>query len=146
MAFLIRYINPLVVLFLFIGCGIEVDRISMYGGTQKEIVLNLQDGDKVFFWTDLDIKYNTGVKLWYELEILHEGKSAGKADIDALNVNPVFNKVIEEKEGWTYMRYYGKMIGSYKTKKAGKFTFQVKLQSDKIKSIEIRKADFIIKK
>ncbi|WP_109850965.1 hypothetical protein [Aquimarina sp. AU58] len=137
-----------------IGCdaltGEEIGRISFKQTSDveqiiRETTLDLKKGEKISFWTEIDIEYENELALIYTVELLIDSKEQGGFKMNALETNPTMMEIKKSLGNKTTWRYTGKM-NHWTIKEDGNYTFKAVLHSSENHTLKINKAELVLKK
>lgn len=90
----------------------------------KEVTLNLKQGQKLEFWSSIDIQYEGEIEMSYLIEVWEKNQKNGGFELNALKTNPTFfstKKQLGNKSTWSFQ---GKM-DFLKIDHDGNYTFKV---------------------
>jgi len=110
----------------------------------QEVSLELNKGDELSFWTDLDVEFEGELELGYGLEIYREETMLDVLQLDAFDVEPILNESIESEGNTTKRSYVGKMA-SLLIDEEGTYIFKAVLISSEFPPTNIAKADLVIR-
>jgi hypothetical protein len=140
---------------LFIACAAlsskEVARIAInkVNNTEnqewKSTSIDLKKGDKLYFWTDLDLEYEGELELNYNVRVIKNSDTLRVVKLNPLNCKlKMFEKTVSLM-GKTSQSYEGNM-DAFEITDAGKYTFDVILVSNPNETLKLNKADLVLKK
>ncbi len=130
--------------------GEEIGRLSFtetsnYELNVKELTLELKKGEKISFWTDTDIEYESDLALVYQLELWQDTGKIGGIQLNALETNPTLMQVKTQLGNKTSWSYQGKM-NFFQIENTGKYTFKAIIKSSENPTLKLNKADLVFKK
>ena len=111
---------------LLCSCDVNNESVSVELDKKSQVSLDLSKGDKLHFWSDIDIEYTDKTTVWYEITFYYEGDLIGTGEFDALNLSPLISEIDKTPAGKHYLKYNGKMTGSFTAKKDGKYSMNIK--------------------
>lgn len=145
----------LLLLSLLMACdaliGEEVARLPVSGISGKgkvimqESVLELEAGEKITFWADMDMDFDTLPELLFRLEIQQNNVPIGIQLLDPTKVSVKVNEVrtaIGKSVSW---RFTGRM-DDMKIDKPGVYKFRVMLVGNPPPAFVLNKAELVIRK
>ncbi|MCI5058690.1 MAG: hypothetical protein MRY83_21440, partial [Flavobacteriales bacterium] len=119
---------------------------EIYDAGFKNTSINLKKGDEVSVWTDLDISYEGDLRMDYIVLILNGNDTVYSVQALPFDVN-VKMKSVETSLGNKHnMSYEGKMATFPPLPDDGEYVFSSVLRSSVNETIELRKADLVIRK
>lgn len=141
---------------LLTGCdaltGKEVARLSINQVSTdddnliiKETSLDLKKGDEIAIWSDMDIKYEGDIAIRFKMEILKNGENFGGLEIDPTDKNITIGEVKTSLMGKTDWSFSGKN-SEIKIEEDGNYTFKGILVSSDNSTLEVMKAEIVLKK
>jgi hypothetical protein len=140
--------------FLNVGCdtftGEEVARLPINKTSNKELIvkeatLDLKEGEGVSFWTEMDMEYENDLGMVYTVEIWKDSVKQGGFQLDALKTNPTLfetRTTVGNKTSWSFT---GKM-DHLEIDSDGKYTFKAVINSSDNPTLNLKKAELVIKK
>ncbi|WP_396602170.1 hypothetical protein [Algibacter sp. R77976] len=142
---------------LVLGCtaltGEEVGRLKINALSPekesnlvvKEATLELKKGDEIGIWSDIDVEYEDDVILRFRIAIERNGEKYGGLEIDPMDKSITIGEVKTSVFGKTNWSFVGKN-SKIKIEEDGKYTFKGLLVSSENRSLNIIKAEIILKK
>ncbi|WP_397362309.1 hypothetical protein [Olleya sp. R77988] len=149
-----KLIAVLILPLFLIGCGLTGEEIARLDINKlstnnnfivKEAILDLKKGDKIAFWSDMDMEYAGKVDLRFRLKIFKKGTEMSQIDIDPTKKNITIGEVKTTLMGKTNWSFTGKNH-QLKIEEDGTYGFKAVLISSKHPSLKINKAELVIKK
>ena len=132
--------------------GEEVARLSIEELTDssdelklKSTQLDLEAGERVNLWADMNLEYEGGLGLEFQLLILKEGDTLNLLAFDAFEKDITMGEMKTQLNGKTKWRYSGR-IGYLDIEESGLYDFQTLLMSSDNPSLQLKKADLVFKK
>jgi hypothetical protein len=111
----------------------------------KESTIPLDKGEKISFWSEMDIQYKGEIGLRFRIEILKDSSPYGGLEIDPLNKKVTIGEVKSENNGQVNWRFTGKNA-SLSIQEDGIYTFKGIFISSENPSLIVNKAEVVIKK
>lgn len=111
----------------------------------KEISLDLKKDEKIAIWSDMDVEYEGDVALRFRLEILKDGENLGGLEIDPTDKNITIGEIKTSLGGKTDWSFSGKN-SEIKIEDDGNYTFKGILIASENSSLNVNKAEIILKK
>jgi len=141
---------------IFTGCsaltGEEVGRLPINQVStdddnliMKEISLDLKKDEQIAIWSDMDIKFEGDVALIFRVEVLKNGEILNGFEIDPTDKNITIGEVKTSVMGKTDWRFSGKN-GDYKIEEDGNYTFKGILVASENPTLQVNKAEIVLKK
>ncbi len=124
---------------------VEINTISNHELSIKETRLDLKKGDNIAFWTDLDMEYEGDLGLVYNIEVVRDTTVLGQMELNALDASIKMMEVkttFGDKTSWSFN---GK-IGSLGIDTDGHYTIKAIIRSSDNPTLNLKKADLVIKK
>lgn len=130
--------------------GEEIGRMSVNATSntelvEREISLSLQRGDKISFWVDMDMEYEGDLQMACIVEIWKDSTLLGSVEMDALKTNPTVMEIKTSFGSQTSWEYSGKM-NFMSVEEPGKYTLKGSFYSNEIPSLNLIKAEIVLKK
>ncbi len=150
----IIYLSIIITLPLLSGCGFtakEIGRISIDDLSTKEniqpksIELNLNDGDNLSYWTEMNIEFEGELALEFQVQLSLDGKTLGIKSFDPFDRDITmgeFKSTVLNKTKW---KFSGRMK-EFNISQNGNYKFEVILISNGNESLKLNKAEFVFKK
>lgn len=111
-----------------------------------DTTLQLQAGDGFAIWAEMDIAYQGHVDFEYRMQVLKDGEEYGGFQFDPTadaNLTVGETKVeVQGKTNWSFR----KKSSSFKVDEAGSYTFQALMVATENESLEVNKADLVLRK
>lgn len=110
-----------------------------------ETSIDLKQGEEIALWSDMDMSYEGDVALRFQLEIIMDTTSLGIMELDPMDKNITLGEVkttLNDKTNWSFS---GKN-GSFKVEEDANYTFKAILIASDNSTLQIDKAELIIKK
>jgi hypothetical protein len=111
----------------------------------KEVNLDLNKGDEIGIWSDMDFEYEGDVAFRFRMEILKDGEKQNGFEIDPTNKNITMGEVrtsFMDKTDWSFV---GKN-SEIEIAEDGRYTFRGILVASENPSLKLTKAEIILKK
>ena len=148
LSFLLPVIMILFSCNLFIGD--EIGRLCFEcndkTGTETiEYSVDLKKGDKILFWTETEMEYGPKPIIYYRVEIMWADNNFKEFEFDIFYVNPTVKELKTSIGNKTKHRFNGKM-GSFEIPDDAKYTFKVTLCYPTCDDLNLKKADFVLRK
>lgn len=142
-------------LFIVTGCealtGKEIARIPVNelsidtNFVMKETSVDLKKGDKISFWSDMDVEYEGDLQLRFQIEIWTNGHILEVLEIDPFQKNITLNETqisLGDKTTWAFSGKNSEKI----IENDGNYIFKAILISNGNPTLKLNKAEIIIKK
>jgi len=140
---------------LVFSCGLtgeEVGRlkINALSKTEDQLIIkeehvSLKKGDELGVWSEMDYKYEGELALRFKVEVLKNGEPFGAFEIDPTDKNITFKEMKSSFNGKTDWSFTGKNT-TIPIKEDGDYTFKGILVASENPTLEINKAELVIKK
>lgn len=132
--------------FATMGCGKEAGRIPLSAEGAKEASFDLKAGD-VSFWTAIDMEWEGDGNLFYQVDLVQNGKTVGTAKCDPLGPMSVKTSWVSTDLGSKHSRSgNGKMGCDVKLAAGGPTTVKVNLAwVHRPATVQLRQADLVVK-
>ncbi|MEL6626477.1 MAG: hypothetical protein AAFQ83_20445 [Bacteroidota bacterium] len=111
----------------------------------KEASLELKQGEKLYFWSEMDFEYEGEVQLLFRVELLREGESMGVIEIDPTVKDITIGQIkttIMDKTSWSFSGKNNHMT----VEESGSYTFKGVLVASDNPTLVIDKAEIVLKK
>lgn len=140
---------------LLIGCSsltgeeiarLQINKISTNGNiTAKEAILDLNAGDDIVFWSDMDVAYEGKVEFRFKLKIFKDEDKISELEIDPTQKNITLGEMkssIMDKTKWSFTGKNSEL----KIKEDGTYRISAVFIASNNPSLKINKAELAIKK
>ncbi|MGZ4048472.1 MAG: hypothetical protein ACXVPU_15515 [Bacteroidia bacterium] len=107
--------------------------------------LDLKAGEKLWFWTDMDIEYKGNPELTYQIQLIKNADTLGYIEFHPFDKKITLGEIKTTLFGKTKWSFKGSM-DFLKIKENGKYTFRAILASSQNQSVKLNKADLVLKK
>lgn len=149
--------KPLAIITLLVlaGCsaltGEEVGRLAINKVSsednliKKEASVALKPGDEIALWSDMDMEYEGDVTILFRVSMSKDGKDLGSMDVDPRKKDMTIGEVktsLGDKTSWSFSGR-GAIIP---ITEAGNYTFEAILLASNNPSLNIKKAELVLKK
>ena len=126
---------------------LEINKVSTGKGNifQEQTILELKKDDEIMFWSDMDISYEGNIALRFNVRIFKGGAQIKKMEIDPTKKNITLGEVKTQLLGKTNWSYSGKNT-TCKIEEDGKYGIKAILTATDNSSLEVTKAELVIKK
>lgn len=126
---------------------LEINRVSTGSGNifDDEVILELKKGDKILFWSDMNITYEGITKLRFNVKIFKDGVKIKQMEIDPTKKSITVGEVKTELMGKTNWSFSGKN-SEFKIDEDGNYGIKAILVASNNGSLTVTKAELIIKK
>ena len=111
----------------------------------KEASFDLKKGEEIGIWSDMDIKYEGDVALRFKIEILKNGKSLDRLEIDPTEKNITIGEIKTSLMSKTDWSFFGKNY-EIKITDDGNYTFKGILVASDNSTLKVTKAEIVLKK
>jgi hypothetical protein len=111
----------------------------------KTTSLDLKAGEKLWFWTDMDIEYSGNLELIYQIQLIKNTDTLGYIEFHPFDKKITLGEMKTTLLGKTKWSFKGSM-DFLKIKESGKYTFRAILASSQNESLKLNKADLVLKK
>ncbi|MBL3656260.1 hypothetical protein [Fulvivirga sediminis] len=111
----------------------------------KETSLDLEKGDELSIWSDIDVEYEGDVVMSFRMEVLKDGAKFGGMEIDPFEGDMTINESkvqLGGKTEWGFTRRNANLT----IEEAGNYTFQAILVTSENPTLKIDKAEIVLKK
>lgn len=132
--------------------GEEVGRITLsLANTDTTLqvaesaALPLKKGEKIYLWADMDMKYEGEPGILFLVEILKDGKTTGEIKADPMNCNVTMYSS-EVTSGSSTARSFEGRLEVIDIGEDGSYTFRAALQSAGNPTLQLNKADLVVRK
>ncbi|WP_225034894.1 hypothetical protein [Winogradskyella sp. SM1960] len=142
-------------LLLMVSCGLtgeEVARLAINEVSKSddnliiiEDQVELKKGDEIAFWSDMDYNYEGQISLKFKIEIIKNDEKLGVLEIDPTDKNITIGELKTSINGKTDWSFTGKNT-ELDIKEDGNYTFRGLLVASENSTLEINKAELVIKK
>jgi hypothetical protein len=110
----------------------------------KEVTLQLQQGDEVAVWSDMDMSYQGDVPLQFQMQVLQNGQPFQQLAFDPREKNISIKEVRTEINGSVNWSFSGKN-GELRIPASGAYTFQARMLAP-ASGVLLRKAEVVLRK
>ncbi|UOQ70755.1 hypothetical protein [Hymenobacter cellulosilyticus] len=111
----------------------------------KEAALQLQKGDEVALWSDMDLAYEGEAPVRFQVQVLQNGQPYQQLELDPTEKNVTVGEVKTSVNGKTNWSFSGKN-GSLTIPATGTYTFKARLVAAPNPTLKITKAELVLKK
>lgn len=111
----------------------------------KETSIDLQKGDRIDFWSDMDFVSEGELALEFRVKMFKEGEELEMFSVFPFQGNLTVNEKKIEANGKTTWSFQKKNL-SKEIKESGKYTFSAILVSNNNPQITLNKAELVIRK
>ncbi|GAB2783561.1 hypothetical protein HNQ93_002322 [Hymenobacter luteus] len=111
----------------------------------KETTLQLQQGEELAIWSDMDMAYDGEAPVRFQVQILQNGAPYQQLELDPTEKNVTVGEVktsVNDKTSWSFT---GKS-GTLTAPTSGTYTFKARLVAAPNPSLVIKKAELVLKK
>ena len=111
----------------------------------KEASLELKQGEKLYFWSEMDFEYEGEVQLLFRVELLRDGESMGFMEIDPTVKDITIGQIkttIMDKTSWSFSGKNNHMT----IEEDGMYTFKGILVASGNPTLVIDQAEIVLKK
>jgi hypothetical protein len=105
----------------------------------------LNKGDKLWFWTDVNIEYKGNLNLEYQIQLIKNSDTLGYLQLHPFDKNVTIGELKTTFFDATKWSFQGSM-DFLQIKETGKYTFRTILVSNPNETLKINKADLVLKK
>lgn len=112
---------------------------------ENEINLELDAGDEIAIWSDMDMKYEGDLALQFRLHILRDGEVFQQMEIDPMDHNITMKEVKTSLMGQTDWRFMGKNT-EVTIPESGTYIFRAILVASENPSLQLSKAELVFRK
>lgn len=150
-----KLIPILVFIITLFGCStltgeeigrLEINTVSTEGNLIiKETVLDLKKGETIAIWSEMDMKYEGEINLMFKIQVFKNEKELGVFEIDPTDKKITIGEIKTSVMGKTNWSFSGKNT-QFTIKDDGEYTFKGILVASNNPSLEIEKAEIILKK
>jgi hypothetical protein len=111
----------------------------------KSTSLDLKKGDKLWLWTDIDIEYEGDLGLEYQVKVYRDKDTLGMVRLNPLDCKVKMMEVSTTLMNKSTRSYQGNM-DVMEIKQSGNYRFEAILVSNGNQSLQLKKADLVLKK
>ena len=111
----------------------------------QELSLDLEEGEDISIWSDMDIAYEGEVSLRFRIDVLKVGETIANLTLDPTDKNITIGEVKKSIMGKTDWRFSGKN-SVFEIEESGRYTFKGILIASDNQSLEVNKAEVVLKK
>jgi len=136
------------------GCGltgeevgrIEIDQLSTAENIQpKYVEFELNKGDVLNYWTELDIEFDGNLLLEYQVELVLGEKSMGVISLNPFEKDITIGELKTSIMNKTKWRFSGRMA-NFDISESGNYKFNAILMSNGNESLRVNRAALVFKK
>ncbi|MGB0524543.1 MAG: hypothetical protein ACPGJS_16340 [Flammeovirgaceae bacterium] len=133
------------------SCGEEIARLpinqlaSEADPAAQEVTLDLQEGDEVFFWSDMELEYEGDLTLRFHVHINKNGGNYKSLEINPFEKSLTVGEVktsIGDQTSWSFT---GKN-SHIKIEEDASYTFRSYLIASESDNLKLHKAELVLKK
>ena len=125
---------------------IPVNRVSTEDNyVIEEASVELKKDDQIAIWSEMDMEYEGEIELRFRIEVLKDGEEFGGMEVDPTDKNITIGEVRTEIMAKTTWEFSGKN-SEITIEEDGNYTFKVLLASSENPSLNIKKAEIVLKK
>lgn len=147
----------LIILFAFLlaACsaitGEEIARINIENISTKDnidwksVELDLNAGDKIHLWSEMDMKYEGDLALRYKLQVIKEADTLGYFEFDPMEKDITISELKTSFGNKTNWKFSGRS-DFWNVKDSGHYVLRAILISNGNETLELNKSDIVIKK
>ncbi|MGR7814316.1 hypothetical protein [Lacinutrix undariae] len=142
-------------LLIFTNCGLTGDEVARLSINQastdstntitRTTTLHLKKGETIAFWSQMDFKYTNNVNLNFKVNVLKDKKPYTQLDINPIKKNITINEVKKVVNNNVTWRFKGKNT-TLQIIEDGTYTFNAYVLASKNPTLQITKAELILKK
>ena len=150
-----KSITILTFIILLFGCSaltgeeigrLEINAVSTEGNLIiKEIVLDLKKGETIAIWSEMDMIYEGEVNIMFKIQVFKKEKELGIFEIDPTDKKITIGEFKTTAMGKTNWSFSGKNT-QFKIDEDSEYTFKEILLASDTSSLEIEKAEIVLKK
>jgi hypothetical protein len=129
--------------------GREIARVSVDSLVTREPItwkstsVPLKKGDKLWFWADMDMEYESETELRYLVQILKGTDTVGYVTLDP-NKHKLTIGAVEVSSGGKTQKSYSGKLDFYPVPENAQYTFRVALSSNN-PGLKLTKSDLVLK-
>jgi hypothetical protein len=121
----------------------------------KSKTVNINSGDKLYFWSELDMEYEGNVNLYFQVEIANDkGESLMLIEMDALDIDTRVMCIETTSNNKTNYSCTGRIhnftspeeMDFVEFEDSGEYSFNVIMFANSYEKIDIKKSKLILKK
>ncbi|PCI96391.1 MAG: hypothetical protein COB15_10245 [Flavobacteriales bacterium] len=135
-----------VISLLFFSCENEIGRVDLLKNNAEEVQFELQEGDVISLYTEIDIEYIKKPLFVYQFEFFKDGYPLYSGGIDPLVTTENKNETYSEKDGIVQWKFYGKLQGEFKADTTAIYSIKPSFIKNKEEGLKINKADIFFVK
>ena len=124
----------------------SIEKISNIDNPSGQVItLDLNAGDKIWFWTDMDLSYNDELALEYQIQLIKNADTLGFIRFYPFQKKVTIGEVKTTFGGKTNWSFLGRM-DFLQINESAKYTFRILLASNENETLVLNKARLILKK
>ena len=125
---------------------LEINKVSTNGKfIDKEATLDLNKGDEIAFWSDMDMEYAGAVELRFRVKVFKNHTKISELEIDPTKKNITMGEMKSTIMGKTKWNFLGKN-SELTIEEDATYTFKSILVASKNPSLKINRAELVLKK
>ncbi len=112
--------------------------------TLKKASLDLVAGEKIAFWSEMDMEYEGEIELRFRVEIIKDGEYYSNLEIDPTDKNITlgeFKAKVMDKTDWSFTGKNSEIT----FQESGNYTFSAFLAASENETLVLTKAELVIK-
>ncbi|MEQ9091993.1 MAG: hypothetical protein RIE52_12940 [Balneola sp.] len=111
----------------------------------EEVSLELKKGEKIHYWTEIDVEYENDLSLVYDIEVWKDSVKLGGLQGNAFETNPTMMEIKKSFGSKTSWSFAGRMFTNT-IKEDGNYTFFAVIRSSDNPTLKLNKAELVLKK
>ncbi|UII27326.1 hypothetical protein LVD15_02545 [Fulvivirga maritima] len=111
----------------------------------KETSIDLEKGDELSIWSDIDVEYEGDVVMSFRMEVLKDGAKFGGMEIDPFESDMTMSETKVQAGGLTKWQFNARNA-NLTIEEDGNYTFQAILVTSENPTLKISKAEIVLKK
>ena len=125
---------------------INIDHISTKENLDwKSIELDLNAGEKIHLWSEMDMKYEGALALRYQLQVIKDTDTLGYIEFDPMDKNITIGEIKTSFGNKTNWKFSGRS-DTWNVQDSGHYFLRAILVSNGNESLELKKSDIVLKK
>lgn len=150
-----KKLNFFVLCFLLIACGAltgeEVGRLAINQVSRgeniimKESTVELENGDQIVFWSDMDMEYEGDAEIRFRISIVKGEDPYGNLEVNPTEKELTLGESKTTLNGKTSWSFVGQNA-VFNVQEDGQYTFKAILVASENSSLVINKAELVLKK
>jgi hypothetical protein len=141
-----RFVALILLIFILQSCQEEIARVDLLRNNPTTINFNLQKGEEVKLFADMDIEFVENPLFVFDCEFYFEDKFLFKGGTDPLNTKNNIREKKTENGGIVSWKYYGQLEGTLTSQEDGNYSVKTTFVKNSKPSLKINKAQLVLVK